>query len=315
MPWVSWAVVGLAAAVVWFSIGLGPSDPSLTYDVERHRSVDPAVVLFAEVAAWPFSGVRAVAAGPEDRVWVGAGAALHCLTARGETVWTRPLAAEAGCVAVDDGGRAYVGLSDRVAVVDADGALATTWPSLGEQALLTGIAVGSGVVLVADWGNRRVWRFDLAGGLRGALGGRVGTEPRFVLPSPHFDVCVSDDGAFWVTDPGRRRVVGFARDGLEVGSWGASGMEVSAFCGCCNPTHLAAFPGGGFVTGEKGIPRVKVYGADGVFEAVVAPPSVFRPESTGLDVSADSRGRVLVADPAAGVVRVFERQAETGGDG
>ena len=73
------------------------------------------------------------------------------------------------------------------------------------------------------------------------------------------------------------------------------------------------------MTAEKGIPRVKVYSADGQFESVVAGPEQFLPTPTAssetrpehrlkvLDVAADSKGRVLVLDPNARNVRIFER--------
>ena len=72
------------------------------------------------------------------------------------------------------------------------------------------------------------------------------------------------------------------------------------------------------VTAEKGIPWVKLFSAEGAFLGLVAPPQTFthtptileetRPDHKlpALDVAADSRGRVLVLDPAARRVRVFE---------
>ena len=62
---------------------------------------------------------------------------------------------------------------------------------------------------------------------------------------------------------------------------------------------------GSFVTSEKGLPRVKVYGKDGTFKAMVAGPESFRPGTVGLDLAADSMGRVLVLDPARSQLRFF----------
>jgi hypothetical protein len=85
-------------------------------------------------------------------------------------------------------------------------------------------------------------------------------------------------------------------------------MTLDGFCGCCNPSHLALTPDGKFITSEKGLPRVKVYDRAGRFECVVAGPDRFARDTVGLDVAVDSTGRILVLDPAAGAVRVFEKR-------
>ena len=99
---------------------------------------------------------------------------------------------------------------------------------------------------------------------------------------------------------------------------------MSDFFGCCNPAHFAILPDGRFVTSEKGIPRIKVYSAQGQFECVVAGPEQLAVDSRQLsdprlaadkrvfDVAVDSRGRVLVLDPQARSVRVYVRSRGSG---
>jgi hypothetical protein len=89
--------------------------------------------------------------------------------------------------------------------------------------------------------------------------------------------------------------------------------------------HIALFPDGRFVTAEKGIPRVKVYSADGTFESVVVGPETLAPTATAaeetrpehkllaVDVAVDGSGRIWVLDPGARQLRVFE-QKRTGGE-
>ena len=92
-------------------------------------------------------------------------------------------------------------------------------------------------------------------------------------------------------------------------------MDIEGFSGCSNPANFAIIEDGGFVTGEKGLPRVKIYDADGVFVSVVAPPELFGWRNDGffgsrigeLDVSVDPQGRVLVLDPVERIVRIFAR--------
>ncbi len=103
-------------------------------------------------------------------------------------------------------------------------------------------------------------------------------------------------------------------------SWGHRSVEIDGFCGCCNPVNIAVLPGGGFVTCEKGLVRVKIYNSDGEFQNVVAGPAQLvrdgdvrvcdLPEecqSGGFDVAIDRAGRVYVLDTIKNVVRVFTR--------
>ena len=99
-------------------------------------------------------------------------------------------------------------------------------------------------------------------------------------------------------------------------------MGITGFCGCCNPINLALLPDGRYVTCEKGLPRVKIYSERGEFESVVAGAESF-PENAracaskglgdctqgGLDVVADSRGRIYILDFVTSEVRVMQRKA------
>jgi hypothetical protein len=89
--------------------------------------------------------------------------------------------------------------------------------------------------------------------------------------------------------------------------------------------NFALLPDGqGYVTCEKGLTRVKVYDSGGDFVGVVAGPEEFAehdrrtsatdvsPSLIGLDVSVDSKGRVLVLDPALSEVRIFTRKRQEG---
>ena len=192
------------------------------------------------------------------------------------------------------------------------------------KAMLTSIAVAEKDVLVADAGNRIVLRYDAAGKLLGQIGKRDPAKhiPGFVIPSPCFDVAMAADGLVRVVNPGAHRIEAYTLDGDLEAFWGSSGKGIEGFCGCCNPTNIALLPDGRFVTSEKGIPRVKVYRADSKFDAVVAGPDTLAPTETILeetrpdhklpvfDVAADSRGRVLVLDPLAVKVRIFEAKGD-----
>ena len=165
-------------------------------------------------------------------------------------------------------------------------------------------------------------RYDTTGNLVGRIGAwdKEAGIAGLVIPSPFFDVGVDPEGRLWVVNPGALRIECYAFQGSLERFWKPeSSSTIEGFFGCCNPANFAILSDGRFVTAEKGLPRVKVYTADGEFQCVVAGPeqlesasavtnqSLSDQEYTAVDVAADSRGRVLILDLAAGRVRVFER--------
>jgi hypothetical protein len=310
--------------------GSGLSE-AFEYSLADLKKIDPALIQYRQTAeiALTLKQPRAVAAGPEDRIYVAGDNAVQVFEPGGAKRAEFGLSDEPRCLTVAGPhhafpGRMYVGMKSRVEVLDPAGKRVAAWEDLGPKAILTSIAAAEQDVLVADAGNRIVLRFDPAGKLVGRIGKRDPAKHilGFVIPSPYFDLAMTADGLVRVVNPGAHRIEAYTLDGdLEV-FWGQHGEGIEGFCGCCNPTNIALLPDGRFVTSEKGIPRVKVYAADGRFVGVVAGPETLAPTETILeetrpdhklpvfDVAADSRGRVLVLDPLAVKVRIFERKGD-----
>jgi sugar lactone lactonase YvrE len=175
-------------------------------------------------------------------------------------------------------------------------------------------------VFVADAGNRIIWRYDHSGNVKGRIGEKNAERriPGFIVPSPFFDVKVARDGLLRVTNTGRHQVELYTPEGdLEL-SWGRPGAAIENFCGCCNPIATAPHKDGRLVTLEKGIPRVKVYTAKGVFESVVAGPESFAENAKvcgpndctlgGLVAAVDAKGRIYILDLVVGNIRVMEEK-------
>lgn len=342
-----WIVPVVLAAVVVGAVALWRLDRSgeagsglpapFEYDLSAYKKIDPSLILYQATAQIPLTlqESHAVAVGPEDRIYVAGDRKIVVYNADGTPAAEIALEGEPHCLAVagaqaESPGRVYVGLRDHLEVFAADGSREAVWPSLGEKSLLTSIAladvVGEKDIFVADAGQRLVWRLDSSGVVVGRIGRRDPERhvPGFIIPSPYFDVAVSPDGLLRVTNPGTHRVEAYTFDGdyEEPLAWGKASLQVDGFCGCCNPAQFALLPDGRFVTAEKGIPRVKVYTAEGQFVGVVVGPETLA--STGtiteetreehrlpvVDVACDSRGRVLVLDPAAKLVRIFELRQE-----
>lgn len=317
--WTSLALLGgilVAIGLIWArarhqqdeSRGLGDS---FEYDLSELTTVDPALLTWREddpIFA-DFDTLRAVAVGPDDSIVVAGDRGVIRLDSAGRGTGTIDLGAEPTCVAVNADGTIYVGLRDHVRVYTSVENKPAVWPTLGARATLTSIAVAENSVYVADAGNRIVIRYDRSGRELNRIGAKdIKRGIRgFVVPSPYFDLA-ADENAVWVVDPGRHALMKFRANGDLITAWAKSKMTIEGFCGCCNPTHIALLENGSFVTSEKGLVRVKVHRPDGELDSVVAGPLDFEEGVVGLDLAIDSRGRLLVLDPKAGMVRVFVRK-------
>lgn len=255
--------------------------------------------------------LNGVAVGPGDAVYLAGSAGVRVIDRAGNELQVIKTGGPATCVAVAPDGDVFVGLRAKVERYNRGGRLVTSWGregrGRGEFRAITSLAVAGSDVYVADAGNRRVHHFAANGDFVDAIDGRApdGTGPGFIVPSEHLDVVVARDGVLHITNPGTRRIERYGANGTLIGSWGRFGDEPEAFYGCCNPTDIALLPGGRTVTAEKGRVRVKVYDNDGRMLAHIGPQNFSR-KAQGLDLAVDSAGRIYVADPGNGKVRVIQ---------
>jgi hypothetical protein len=317
-------------AGIWLraSAAARPGDASpFAYDVERFEKSDPKLVRYDEVTRFtcPHPGPKRICLDGENRVYVAGGNHVSVLTPEGAAVRDHELSDKARSVACAADGTLYVGLREHVEVFDTDGRRLAQWETAGSKAWFTGMVASKEGLFVADAGNRVVLRCDRSGKVLGRLGAKNKEQnvPGLIVPSPYLDVDFGKDGLLRVNNPGRHRVELYTPEGELELSWGRAGAGVDAFCGCCNPVALAMLPDGRCVTCEKGLPRVKVYAADGKFESVVCGPEMFPKNGQagsardtsdgtmgGLDATVDSRGRVYVLDLVTAEVHVMARKAD-----
>lgn len=318
------ALIGLLllAAIVAGLLAILQLDPwGEGQTVPPPEEIDPALIGYEQTAeiALPLREVRALAVGTDDRIYVAGDRAIQVFSAAGVKERDIPLRGEPKCLAVGgkdhaSPGRIYVGLESHVEVIGSDGKPVGSWKPI-EKASLTSIAVGNREVFVADAANRVVWRYTPDGTPKGRIDGR-GEAPEqigFIITSHYFDVALGRDELLYVVNPRRLRIEAYRPNGTLSSHWGQAGTTIEGFYGCCNPAHLAILPDDRFVTAEKGIPRIKVYGADHRFECVVAGPKQM--PTVAADLAADSRGRVLVLDATKRCVRVFESKADAESSG
>jgi sugar lactone lactonase YvrE len=242
-----------------------------------------------------------IAIGPDDRLYVTGSQGLRVLAPEGRVVMELQTAEPVRCVAVDADGTMYLGVLNKVEKRDPTGKFLAVWGAerkMLTNSHITGIAIHGALIAAADAGSRKVRLFA-------ADGDPVDELEGFVIPSPYFDCAFGPDGVLYVTHTGARRVELYDANRARIAHWGESGEGPDRFCGCCNPTNLAVFPDGRVAASEKGNPRVKVCDASGRLLAFLGPEN-FTPETAGLDLAIDSKGRLAVLDPPARKVRYFE---------
>ena len=304
-----------------------PSLPATSPD----QKVDPKLLKYELVNEFhcPRPEPKRIACGHENTILIAAGKHITALDTTGALRSEIAQGAPGRALAVAADGPLYVSLRDHIEVwpslstLNSQLSTSDTWASPADRTWITGLAVGANDLFAADAGNRVIWHYDRSGKLLGRLGQKDPARniPGLVVPSPFFDIELGSDGLLRAANPGRHQIENYTRDGgLEL-AWGKPSMALEGFCGCCNPINLALLPEGRVITCEKGLPRVKVYNARGVLEALVAGPECFprntataapdRPEGIwgGLDVAADARGRIYILDWASGAIRVMAPKA------
>lgn len=326
-----------AAAVLRFDAtgkkgsGLG-SD--FEYNIEELSKIDPNLITYEESVPpikTGFSVAHAVAVDETGNIYVAGDTSIRIFDDIGKQLNEIILQSEPRCLTIENEPNnmaIYIGMKDHVEIYR-EGKLSKTWPSLGDKAVLTSIAVSDNDVFVADAGNRVVIHYDKDGNVVNKIGEKDESRniPGFVIPSPYFDLAIARDGLLRVVNPGIQKIEAFTFDGDLEFSWGESSNKIEGFCGCCNPVNFAILYGDDqsgdndkFITSEKGLTRIKVYNDSGKFVSVVAGPAQLieggkvevcdSPEECqmgGFDVAVDSSGRVIVLDTIKNIVRIFSK--------
>jgi hypothetical protein len=319
-PFSPWIVVVVLVAVALCALAfLGVLDRERRntdlYDIEKYKVIPPEKIGYREVAIYAtgMEAVTSIAVGPDGKIAVGGDSGVRVLDADGKGLRSMLLSEKPRALAFAPDGELYVGLGRTVLRGMDRGAPSPPISLSGENAQITSLAVVEKAVYVADAGARIVWKLSRSGRLLRRIGEKNLDRDVlcFNVPSPYFDVFAARDGLLRIVDPGRHLIAAYTPEGAPELTWGTATFELEGFSGCCNPSHMTMFPDGRYVTSEKGIPRVKVYDPKGVFITAVVGPEGLSTEYDPCDVAVDRDGRILVLDPGACIVRVFEPLPES----
>lgn len=288
-------------------------EKGFNYDDKALRHVDPALIGWEEVAQLQTHQDRptCIAVAADGAVIVGGDGLVSIV---GKTPATFAISGKATAIASDASGDIYIAIKDHIEVYSRGGERKAGWQSVSPQSHITSLALTGDTLWLADSGTRvgRVLAYSKAGErLReiAARNDKAGIKG-ISTPSPHMDLAVTADGNVWVANPGNHQMELYSPTGELLKSFGEAGTSIEQFLGCCNPSDFTLLADGRIVTGEKGVARVKLYADDGHLVSVIAPPTAFTSNRAGVDIAADSAGRVLVLEPGTSVIRLFAEKRQ-----
>lgn len=313
--WVAGVAV-IVIAIVFFAL-MGSSkfpEPgsNIEYDMKSFEDLDNIPTDYTELASITPDAqpIRALAVAA-DKIYVACKDAVVVYGEGDKETARYRIEGSPNCIGVGPDGTMYVGMKNKVAVLDSNGAAKGEWTDFADRSYITAIAANATDVYVADAGKRVVTRFDKEGKAQNKIGEKDAARdvPGLEAPSPYLDLALNPDGELWVVNPGKLGLEQYRSDGSIVTSWYNPSLKLDGFPGCCNPTHIAFDSKGDLITCEKGLVRIKSYEVTaGTFEGLVAGSELFPQEQSVRDLAVDAQDRILVIDPQRKAVRIFIRK-------
>ena len=276
------------------------------YDISDLKKIDPALITYEERSQFePKLDNMLSLAVFNDRIYVAGDSGLKIFNADGSLFQTIIDKKKVSSFWIRSPEQVYVAMGNQVFVYDHGGSQQAAWKPLDSQCNLRSITGNQEHVFIADAMNRLVYVCDHQGVIVKKIGNN--DEHGLVVPGPHLDL--HWDGRqqeLVMLNPGRHRIDTYDTSWQLTRHFGKPSMrELDGFCGCCNPTTFSLLPGGGYVTAEKGLNRIKRYDKDGVLIDVVAGPKSFDKLTRMYDIDVDASGLIYVLDSARQQVRVF----------
>jgi len=246
--------------------------------------------------------LKAVAVSLSGYIYLGGDSYVTCYDKDLKAIWNTKTSKPVTALSVS-GDTVFASSIETIFIINAKGEMKDEWGPYEDSSIITSVSANRSFVAFADAGNKIVVLLDRKGDLKTIIG-KTG-EP-FIIPSPYFDVALTENNTLFIANTGNRRIEMRGTDGSLISQFGQAGTASDAFCGCCNPAHFALIPGG-FVTAEKGINRIKILDENGNFVEFVSSVNSFIP-SIPLDVASVDGKIIYAANPADGKLYIFNRR-------
>jgi len=245
--------------------------------------------------------LTSVAVSGNGTVFLGGDSFIKSLDSALTEIWNLNTESRITSVAVS-GDTIFAATEETILLVSSSGKLITEWGPYEGNSIITSVSAGKSYLAVADAGNKRIFILKKNGEMNSMMGQ---SDEQFVVPSPYFDVALSEEKLF-VANTGHRRIETWTTDGKKLSQFGEPGTAPGAFCGCCNPANFAVIPQG-FVTAEKGINRIKILDVNGNFVEFVSSQNDFIP-SVPLDVASVDGETIYAANSVNNTLYLFKRK-------
>ena len=201
-------------------------------------------------------------------------------TVRLEKSFSRPVRA----LAFDRQGRLLVGMGAEIQQLSSQDLSLEQRFTFPAKSLITGIVDTEASLVAIDSSHQKLWKID--------------REEKSVLelmklssvkiPAEFFHIRANQSGQILVGNPSRHRIESFSGDGTPLSRFGQKSRTLAGFSGCCNPVSFVVRADGSVVTAEQGIPRIKLYSAEGKFEKMILGPAAFEQTITREKMSRSS---------------------------
>jgi hypothetical protein len=285
---IGFSVILLLLAVILIARDLFRQTPSYTVtcssdNEERSmKMIDPDLISYQQVKVIETGGknLKGVSVDDDQQIFVCGDRQVVVFNNRGDKVSEFAIDSTANCIEVANK-NIYIGIGTRIFQYTMAGSLVSRWEPYNTKGYITSIAANNDFIYGADAINKRILKYTAEGELVQEFGKKdsLKRSPGFIIPSLYFDIEPGGYNDLWVVNPGYVRLENYTNSGDLRSYWGEPSFENFGFSGCCNPVHMALLPDGSFVTYEKGVDKIKVFGPAGQFKSFIAGAGSFKGEA------------------------------------
>jgi outer membrane protein assembly factor BamB len=288
-----------------------PDNP-YEYSVEEFKTVNAESISYREVRQISVGQATPVAiAYSNGKIYLLLGGRLRVISPEGHELFSMNIEDGASRIAPDKDDSFIIAYENYLVRYSSSGSEISRSETLGDKAYLVSLGIVDDRIFAGDGGGKVVHIFDNQLNKRSQFKGESGVSAvhGFILPSNQFDMAVNADGELWIVNPGLHTIQNYSVEGRMRGSWGVPSFNLEGFSGCCNPSYIAFLSDGRYVTGEKGLVRVKIHKVSGEFESVVAPAEKFQNGEKAPALAVDGEDNIWLLDFDKKLLRLFKPSA------